>query len=1067
MPKTKTETRAGKGKGLPDAEARRAIAEDLGTTILVEAAAGTGKTRSLLDRMVALVATGTARVENLSAVTFTIRAAAQLSQGFQNELEKRREAEADEVRRGRLDAALQALDSSFLGTIHAFCARLLRERPVEAGVDPDFREMDEPEDNVSREEAWERYVQSLFVADAPVIPRLAALGIRLADLRDAYEGICENSDVQPSIGPETPEPDFSEARRRVAAFLEKAAPAIPAEAGRDGWTPFEQAIRRALRLAALLDLERGPDFVQLLQTLRSSRAREKAPRALKTALATLQEEVVKPALVRWAEHVYPVVMPVLVGARDAYRAWRRENGRLNFQDLLLEARDLLRARSDVRLALRRRFTPILVDEFQDTDPIQAEILFYLTGEDTAEQDWKKLRPAPGSLFVVGDPKQSIYRFRRADIETYQTVRRLVEESGGRVLRLSTNFRSAAPLCEWINRVFGRPEFFPTAPTTEQAAYVPLAPHRLESEKGPSVLRLDVPGSGNRVEPVIRDDARSIGRFLSSEIGRGRRKPGDFLILFRRRRYMSAYARVLEQQGIPYEIAGGGAFGESEELAALMPILDAVADPDDPVPFLAALRGPVFGVDDDALYRFAQSGGRFRFQADVAPNADARIERAAAILREGLVFAETLPPAAAIARLCERLGLIALAAAEELGESRAGNLLKALAAARKFSAEGRDFRGVVREISRMRGEDLIEQMSVEPGRPGVVRLMTLHGSKGLEAPVVLLAEPAADNRHGRNYWIDREREPPLGHFRIAQKVGQRGDVDIALPPGWERMCRTEERFEEAERVRLLYVGATRAKDLLVVSVKRTAAGKAAGPWAALDPYLAADLSLPGPPPAPATAPAPGLSETLDAARTRRAGARAIAGAATYRVSAVTDIAHAAGRKPAWEATGRGMSWGRVLHRALEAAMRDPKLDLRLHAANLLAAEERPEGEVEEVVRLVEAVRGSPLWSRALAARRCLVEVPFALNVPSPELGIEEAPPESLLQGAVDLAFEETDGWVLVDYKSDAVGGNRDDLVRFYTPQVVLYRRYWERLTGRPARAGLFFLETRETVWIEPG
>ena len=852
MATTTTDARA----SYADAEARLAITSELATTMLVEAAAGTGKTSSLVDRMVSLVATRTARVDNLSAVTFTIRAAAQLSQRFQNELEKQREEETRPDRKQALDEGLRSLDSCFVGTIHAFCARLLRERPVEAGVDPAFREMDEPEDNVARAEAWERHLQSLFAANDPVLPKLAALGIRAANLREAYDEICENSDVIPAIGPETPEPDFGADRRRVEAFLEQAAGSIPAEAGPEGWTGFESAIRRARRLTGLLDTSRASAFVQVLQALRGSKAREKAPRALKGTLEILQEEVVKPGLRRWAEHVHPVVLPVLVGARDAYRAWRRENGRLNFQDLLLEARDLLRARPDVRKALRARFTPILVDEFQDTDPIQAEILFYLTGEDVEERDWKKLRPAPGSLFVVGDPKQSIYRFRRADIQTYQTVRRLIEQSGGRVVTLSTNFRSSGTLCDWVNRVFGQPDFFPAAPTPQQAAYVPLDAHREESGSGPAVLRLEIPGSGNRADPVVRDDAERIGRFIAAAVAAGTRAPDDFLILFRRRRFMGAYARALERRGIPYEIAGGGAFGESDELTALMPVLAALADPDDPVPFAAALRGPIFGVDDDALYRFAKAGGRFRFTADAPEGADARIVRAAGFLREALAEAESLPPAAAIARLCARLGLTALAASEELGESRAGNLLKALAAARKFSAEGRDFQGVVEELRRMREEDLIEQMSLEPGRPGVVRLMTLHGAKGLEARVVFLAEPAAESFPARNFWIDRSVDPPLGHFRIVQKLA-RGEQDLAVPAGWDAMCEQEKAFEQAENVRLLYVGATRAEEQLIVSIKRTASGKAAGPWAALDRHLPASLSLPGPAPAAPGPPPPAL------------------------------------------------------------------------------------------------------------------------------------------------------------------------------------------------------------------
>jgi len=1049
-----------------DDAARRAIAEELGTTMLVEAAAGTGKTTCLVGRMAALVATGTARVENLSAVTFTIRAAAQLSQRFQNELEERRASERDAGRRRNLDAALSALESCFVGTIHAFCARLLRERPVEAGVDPAFREMDEPEDHVAREEAWQRHVQSLFVANDPVIPRLAALGVRLDDLREAYGEICDNSDVEPAFGLETPEPEFGEARRRVLAFLEPATAAVAAEAGPDGWTGFENAVRRARRLSDLLDLRRGPDFVRVLHVLRGSKAREKAPRGLKSALESLQDEVVKPALREWAEHLHPIVIPVLVAARDAYRAWRRENGRLNFQDLLIEARNLLRARPDVRRALRERFTPILVDEFQDTDPIQAELLFYLTGENPEERDWKKLRPAAGSLFVVGDPKQSIYRFRRADIQTYQTVRRLIEESGGRVVTLSTTFRSTAPLCDWINGTFARPGFFPAEATPQQSGYVALDAWRTDAPKGVPVYRLEVPGSGSRVEPVVREDADRIARYVSASIASGERGPGDFMVLFRRRRYMGAYARALETLGVPFEIAGGGAFGESEELAALMPLLDALADPDDPVPFVAALRGPIFGVDDDALYRFARSGGRFRFTAEPPAAADPRIARAARLLRDALADAERLPPAAAIARLCGRLGLVALAAAEELGASRAGNLLKAMAAARKFSAEGLDFAGVVGEIERLRHEDLIEQMSLEPGRPGVVRLMTLHGAKGLEAPVVILAEPTADSFPPRDFWTDRDREPPAGYFRVVQKLGLRGEQDLAAPVGWEAMCESEKEFERAESVRLLYVGATRAEQLLVVSVKRTATGKAAGPWAALDRFLPAALPSPGAPSPSDAAPPPRLggdAENAAAERTRRHAASSVP---TYAVASVTSVAHAE-EKPAWESTGRGLSWGRVIHRALEAAMRDPKLDLALHAANLLAAEERPPGELEEVRRTVEAVRGSDLWKRALAARRRLVEVPFALEVPREELGLAAGPDRVLLQGAIDLAFEENGGWVLIDYKSDAVSGGLDALVRFYTPQIRIYRRYWERLTARPARAGLFFVQAGETVWLEGG
>ena len=253
-------------------------------------------------------------------------------------------------------------------------------------------------------------------------------------------------------------------------------------------------------------------------------------------------------------------MRAVVPASVEYAAWRRRNGRLNFQDLLLIARDLLRDHAHVRRSFQERFLPILVDEFQDTDPIQAEILFYLTGDDPEQRDWRRLVPKPGSLFVVGDPKQSIYRFRRADIETYGAVRdRLAKH--GRVLRLTANFRSSGRLCAWVNGVFARR--FPAEATPQQAAWVPLAAQKPEGP--PGVFLLETRTSGGSVQPVVDQDARRIARTIDALVRKRERRPEDFLVLFRTRKFMSDYARELESHGIPYELSGGGAFRDSEEL----------------------------------------------------------------------------------------------------------------------------------------------------------------------------------------------------------------------------------------------------------------------------------------------------------------------------------------------------------------------------------------------------------------------------------------------------------------------------------------------------------------------
>ncbi|HEY6099423.1 MAG TPA: UvrD-helicase domain-containing protein, partial [Anaeromyxobacter sp.] len=420
------ERRNGAEERVPDAAPRARIREAIDRNLLVEAAAGTGKTSSLVDRMVALVGSGTP-VDRICAVTFTIKAAAQLDQRFQNALEAAAGEERDAVRRRRLEDALGRLDACFIGTIHAFCSRLLRERPVEAGLDPAFEEMDEAADAAARAEAWTRYGERLFTEGSPELARLMEAGLELEHLREAYETLCENGDVVAVAAPAGGPPDLSWARPRIEAFLDRALAAIPASVPSAGWDRVQSSIRAAGRLRELTDFSSAPDLANVLKELDRAKAKDVKPKSwpsrqaadrLVSDLEELRADTLGPALRRWREYLHPIAIAAIVPAVEEYAAWRRREARVNFQDQLLFARNLLRDHPAVRRALQERFTPVLVDEFQDTDPIQAEVLLYLTGSDTEERDWRKLSPLPGSLFVVGDPKQSIYRFRRADIQTY-------------------------------------------------------------------------------------------------------------------------------------------------------------------------------------------------------------------------------------------------------------------------------------------------------------------------------------------------------------------------------------------------------------------------------------------------------------------------------------------------------------------------------------------------------------------------------------------------------------------------------------------------------------------------
>ena len=764
---------------LRDHAHRLRIREAIDRNLLVEAAAGTGKTTSLVERMVALVGAGT-KAERLCAVTFTIKAAAQLDQKFQNALEREVQAESDTGRRKNFEQALAHLDGCFIGTIHALCSRLLRERPVEAGLDPGFEEMDEAEDAAQRAESWRRYSERLFTEGSPLLGQVLGAGMELEHLRGAYDLLCEHGDVIAVAAPPGPPPDLSGVRPRLEAFLDLMVPAVPEIVPACGWDKTQAALRAAGRMRRLLDLDSTPELVTVLRELDRARktdskcwsSKGEAER-ISSAMAEFRADVLDPSLRSWREYLHPIAMAAIVPAAEEYAVWRRREGRVNFQDQLLSARNLLRDHPGVRRALQERFTPVLVDEFQDTDPIQAEVLLYLTGSDGQERDWRRLTPLPGSLFVVGDPKQSIYRFRRADIQTYDTVAAILQKSGGEVLRLSTNFRSTPEICGWANGVFER--IFPERGTPSQAAHVPLDAFADQTAKPLGIYRLSIPHSP-RTSGIVDPDAERIAGTIADALqgkppfGEAGAAPSDFLILSRRRQNLPCYARALEARGVPYEIAGGGAFRESDEIAALLTAIEAIADPDDPVPLVSTLRGPLFGVDDESIYRFQRGGGRFDFRGAPPGTADPRIRRAFGLLREGAELADTLPPAAALSRFLERLGSAAVAAGSSLGDARAGNLLKALAAARELSRERESFPEIVRRLRALTDAGDVEEMVTRPGRSNVVRLMTLHRAKGLEARVVFLADPTDPNPPPPRAWIDRTTDPARAHILVERKTG---------------------------------------------------------------------------------------------------------------------------------------------------------------------------------------------------------------------------------------------------------------------------------------------------------
>jgi ATP-dependent helicase/nuclease subunit A len=1129
---------AARKKTPPDQAARDRISGDLGTTFLVEAGAGSGKTKSLVDRMVALLATGRASIEALAAVTFTRKAAAELRGRFQVALERARLTEKDPRVRERLDAALTGLERAFIGTIHSFCARLLRERPIEAGIDPEFRELEDHEDRILLERSWDEYQAHARLENEAALRGLDEAGLAPADLETAFRAIAGFPDVEPVAGRPDP-PDHEAVRGALEKLVDLASKLVPQEKpekGRDGLQSLFVRLFRRRRNIGFADGRRLMESIELFDKnlgFMPTRwpAKDDGKRLL-AAAEVFRDEVARPALRVWREFRHTKALAFLGPAVGFYAERRRAEARLNFQDQLMLTARLLRDNPEVRRYFRRRFHPILVDEFQDTDPIQAEILFLLTGTSETEKDWTRLAPAPGSLFLVGDPKQSIYRFRRADIDIYNLVKDRIEASGGETLALSANFRSLGAIADWVNPLFdpGRGGVFPAAADAYQAGFMPLETVRGRG-RGPlsGVRKITVPAvPHHRKEDIAGFDAVRVAGFVAWALAGNLRlddgaggdrpaEPGDFLVLFRYKDRMSRYARRLEELGIPFEIAGSDAFAENAEIREVMNLLRALDDPDDPVASVAVLRGMFFGLSDQDLLDHRAAGGGFCFLAEAGgPAGSARIRSAFGALRAWRELVTRVPPSVALETIIQDSGLLAHLVTTEMGSSRAGNVLKLIEVLRgRESEDMTSFAAAVAFLDEWVGAMPVEEMSLAPGRRNAVRLMNLHKAKGLEAPVVWLANPAGVGGFEPDRHVRRRGQTPLGHFRFTRPVGRQTRT-VSQPAGWEESAAEELKYEEAEENRLMYVAATRARDLLVVSGY---AGdlKEKKAWGLLEPGLAAVEDLPDCPAGPGSpcAPPPPRKKSAvkpgEVMKGREELRRKMAGGskASTLHETVTSLARRAGESPEWAKGGLGL-WGSEVHvmlKTLAGSWPGPggtagasfagRERLERMARDVLAAAGRNPADAGALAAHVADIVRSSFWSRAMRAGRRLFEVPFSVKVgpgeaeyggllaaigPVPAAGgrpvaAAEAAPV-FLSGAIDLVFREEGGWVIADYKTDrlpaalkdAGAGDREKalavLVDHYRPQVELYTRFWARITGESVKeSGLYFTALDRWVRVE--
>ena len=1064
------------------AHRRRIEQTGLHETLFVEAGAGTGKTHELVERILHLVTDDAVPLAAIAAITFTEAAAAELRDRVRERLERRLAEAPDDADRRACQQALDEVDEAAISTLHGFALRILSEQPLDVGLPPRVEILDEVSSQLGFQERWRRFADDLYadpMAEELVL-RAWALGIevdsprRISTLRhvaEVFEDSWDRLDVVADLAhPPLPPVDLSsitaalarldgleadchnpsnalrvrigEVRREVSEVLDQDDPdrqLTMVKARRAGWKGGRSGVAK--------------EWVDVV-------AARSALDEVGAAAAAVVERSTDEVLRRFATRI-------ACFTRDAAEV-RRAEGMLDFHDLLVLARRLVRTSPSARAALHDRYRRLLLDEFQDTDPIQIEVAVLIAAavdSGPADRPWSEVATEPGRLFFVGDPKQSIYRFRRADIGLFLDARDAF--GGAAPVPLHQSFRTVAPILDWVNHVFG--QLMADEVPRAQARYQPLQAHRTGHPSDHRVVLLG--GETKALAGELREqEARAVAEAIATirddpaawlvqdERTKAWREPrlSDITVLLPTRTSLRQLEDALEAEQIPSRVATGTLVYDTQEVREVLDALRAIDDPGDAIALVSALRSPLYACSDMDLFTFHEAGGHWdlRRQTPALPS-DHPVVAALDHLRSLWEVRWWHDPSTLLDRLLRDRHAFSLAFSHRRPREVWRRLRFLVDQARAFEEAGggglRPFLAWA-ELQRAEGSRVHEPLHAETD-DDAVSILTIHGAKGLEFPITILSGASTQLGGRRNgvavLWQDGSPELKLKADTSTEHFARLADIEAEM--------------DVHERARLLYVACTRARDHLIVSTfhapGKTSFGQwlhhlsgeeAEGGWRRLPARHARDRAEApcNPPPTPVDdregwiaartalldqrARTTFLSATA-IARQAAADQETVARDATGAASAGDDRDDRAAGP--WRRGRAGTAIGRAVHATLQLHDGDPATIDAL-AAQHAHLEAVPEA-ADTIATLVRSALRAPSVVAAGAAERSWRELYVAAPVG-----------DRAVEGYIDLLYESPEGLVLVDYKTDTISGpaEADLKAARYGLQTATYALALEASTG---------------------
>ncbi|MCR5738208.1 MAG: UvrD-helicase domain-containing protein [Lachnospiraceae bacterium] len=869
-----------------DTESRNKIVSEIRKNFFVEAGAGSGKTTMLVSRMVAMVEDGI-DIGDICAITFTKAAAGEFYDRFQKLLIKRSNPDyvwVDEGRAGQLPKptdetrdlcakALKNIDLCFMGTIDSFCSMVLSEHPSEARIPSDVSLISDEDAEIFYKQMYVRICAGDYGTGLA-----SAAGTFRALHRNAEEVFVKGEQIlmnnrnvtfkYPAPSVKDIDKDFASQKGDIVKALEVLSkhPEVISETN-DGARKAKAAvgdIHKTLKRKWSTVFSNALYYLGILEGLRALPAGiEKYPEALSGLFTECGGRDKSYGIniagkdgicTKLKKMQYSATMSFLVECVPILEAAMREKGKLTFFDYLYYLREMLKEDAGcggkLIAYINNRHRYFLIDEFQDTNPMQAEVFFYLASENPVVK-WSECVPRPGSLFIVGDPKQSIYRFRSADVASFLKVKGLFEKNGGEILTLSRNFRSTSVLCEHFNTCFSA--MLPKE-TTDQSKFEEIPVPEAKDDEFQGVFTYTAYTASLEAEHPDETDPVQIAKIIQRLVGqddirlRGEKdevprpvRYSDIMVITYGKKKLSPIMRHLYDLGIPTRVEGQVPFDESEALCEVYRIYAAVADADDAISLYGALTGDLIGLSKKDMLKFSECGGRVSLKSEFdasscSDRAACRVASKIEELKELRKAALKLSPAALFEKILDDYRVYRIARAENLEVVYYSLELMRSAERSGLVVSLEDGAGFLAEL--LSGESGQERcLSLNDGLDAV-HMANLHKVKGLEAPIIILAAATKFN-NSADIRVVHGDDGSTGYLFALSKENDEGarrgsyfETDEYEP---EKTAETES--GKAENDRLVYVAATRARNAMIVCDSYRAGSKGPYPQSAWKPVMA--------------------------------------------------------------------------------------------------------------------------------------------------------------------------------------------------------------------------------------